>query len=78
MKNGNSNKTDQSIDRILSYLIEHKLKLNDKLPSEEELTELFGVSRVSVREGLRGLKFLGLVESSTRGRTGSGRWISRS
>lgn len=35
MKNGNSNKTDQSIDRILSYLIEHKLKLNDKLPSEE-------------------------------------------
>lgn len=69
MKNGNSNKTDQSIDRILSYLIEHKLKLNGKLPSEEELTELFGVSRVSVREGLRGLKFLGLVESSTRGGT---------
>ena len=64
MKNGNSNKTDQSIDRILSYLIEHKLKLNDKLPSEEELTELFGVSRVSVREGLRGLKFLGLVDFS--------------
>ena len=55
--------------QILSYLIEHKLKLNDKLPSEEELTELFGVSRVSVREGLRGLKFLGLVESSTRGGT---------
>lgn len=66
MINSNSDKTEQIVDQILSYIIEEKLKLNDKLPSEEELTNLFGVSRVSVREGLRGLKFLGLVESSTR------------
>lgn len=69
MKKNNLNKTDQSVDRILSYLIEQQLKLNDKLPSEEELAERFQMSRGSVREGLRGLKFLGLIESSTRGGT---------
>ncbi len=62
----NSSKTEQIVDAILSYIIDHKLTLNDKLPSEEEMTVLFGVSRVCVREALRGLKFLGLVETGTR------------
>ena len=62
----NSSKTEQVVDAILSYIIDHKLTLNDKLPSEEEMTVLFGVSRVCVREALRGLKFLGLVETGTR------------
>lgn len=61
-----SSKTEQVVDAILSYIIDHKLTLNDKLPSEEEMTVLFGVSRVCVREALRGLKFLGLVETGTR------------
>lgn len=62
----NFSKTEQVVDAILSYIIDHKLTLNDKLPSEEEMTVLFGVSRVCVREALRGLKFLGLVETGTR------------
>ena len=33
----------------------------DKLPSERELVETFGVSRVSVREAIRSLEALGLV-----------------
>ncbi len=65
-KNG---KVDIVINGILNYIIQHNLKVGDKLPSEEELTALLGVSRVSLREGLQGLKFHGLIKSSTKGGT---------
>lgn len=60
------NKTDQIIELLLSYIIANKLKSGDKLPSEEELADRFNVSRVSIREGLRGLKFLGFARSYPR------------
>lgn len=65
----NKDKTQTVVNKIMSYMVEKHLKVNDKLPSEEEMTESFNVSRVCVREALRGLKFLGLVESGTRGGT---------
>jgi DNA-binding FadR family transcriptional regulator len=37
-------------------------KPGDALPSERELVEAFGVSRVSVREAIRSLEAIGLVE----------------
>ena len=60
------NKTEIVVDLILDYMITNKLKLGDKLPSEQEMTELIGVSRLCVREALRGLKFMGVVETGTR------------
>src|SRR5581483_3053175 len=44
----------------------------DRLPSERELVALFGVSRLSVREGIKPLIGLGLVEA----RHGSGYFVA--
>jgi GntR family transcriptional repressor for pyruvate dehydrogenase complex len=49
------------------------LSQGDRLPSERELAEQFNVSRNSVREALRELDLLGLVES----RHGEGTFVRR-
>ena len=63
------NKTERVVNAILAYIINHHLGVGDKLPSEDELVSLLGVSRLCVRESLLGLKFLGVLQSNTRGGT---------
>lgn len=53
----------QVIENIRELVTEGKLKAGEKLPSERELAELYGVSRVPVREALKTLEFLGIVQS---------------
>jgi DNA-binding FadR family transcriptional regulator len=50
-------------NRLKEYIIRNKLKPGDRLPSEETLSEQLGVSRTAVREALRGLEALGILES---------------
>ncbi len=52
--------------RIKDYIIEHSLGEGDRLPTEQQMTEMFGVSRVSVREATRALNFLGIIQSAPR------------
>ena len=47
------------IERLIA---EGRLKPGDKLPPERELAELFDVSRSSVRDAIRVLEIMGLVE----------------
>ncbi|MFI5040584.1 MAG: FadR/GntR family transcriptional regulator [Acidimicrobiales bacterium] len=47
------------------------LKVGDRLPTEEELTESFGIARTTLREALRILESQGLIEIK-RGRGGGG------
>lgn len=54
--------SDTLYDHILEYIQNESLKPGDKLPSENSLAELFGVSRPIVREALTRLKSLGLIE----------------
>lgn len=60
------------IEQIQEMLLDGRLKKGDRLPSERELTEQLSVSRTSIREAMRALEILGLVES----RQGEGNFIS--
>lgn len=59
------------IEQIKEMIKTGKLKKGDKLPPERELVEELKVSRASIREALRALEILGLVES----RHGDGNFI---
>lgn len=52
--------------RIRDYIIEHSLGQGDRLPTEHEMAEQFGVSRSSVREATKALGFLGIIVSAPR------------
>ncbi|NRQ31789.1 FadR family transcriptional regulator [Nonomuraea sp. NN258] len=68
-----------SVDRISEVIVEQmrlliregKLVPGDRLPSERNLCEQFGVSRVTVREALRVLEASGLVEIRVGARGGA-------
>jgi DNA-binding FadR family transcriptional regulator len=56
---------DQVSEQIKEYIIERNLMPGDRLPTETQLAESFGISRLSVREATKTLEFLGIVESKT-------------
>ncbi|KJZ88583.1 transcriptional regulator, putative pyruvate dehydrogenase complex repressor [Clostridium sp. IBUN22A] len=51
------------IEQIKDSVKNGELKSGDKLPSERELAEKLQVSRTSVREALKALSMLGLIDS---------------
>ncbi|MDD3172489.1 MAG: GntR family transcriptional regulator [Herbinix sp.] len=53
---------DTVVNRIKQLLLENKLHLGDKLPNELEISEGLCVSRGSVREAMKILAALGVVE----------------
>ena len=56
-------------DQLKEYLLEGHWKAGEKIPSENELAQSFGVSRVTIREALLRLTSLGLLESKFGGGT---------
>lgn len=66
-----------SVDFVVSslkdLLLNRHLQPGDRLPSETELTRLFAVSRGSVREAMKILSALGIVEI----RQGDGTYVTR-
>jgi GntR family transcriptional repressor for pyruvate dehydrogenase complex len=53
---------EEIVRQIKAMIAEGRLKRGDRLPPERDLAEKFLVSRTSVREALRALETLGLVE----------------
>ncbi len=65
------NVVEQVFDQMQQLLIEGTWRSGDKLPSENELSATFGVSRMTIRQAMQKLKALGLIET----RTGSGSYV---
>lgn len=51
---------------IKNYILDHDLAEGDRLPTEQQMAERFGVSRLSVREATKALSFLGILRSAPR------------
>ena len=58
----NKNTSQLIVDQIKNMILSGKLKIGDKLPPERELAELYKVSRTSVREALKALEAIGVLE----------------
>ncbi|PIC71354.1 MULTISPECIES: FadR/GntR family transcriptional regulator [unclassified Sporosarcina] len=60
------------IGELQSLISEQKIEYGDRLPSERHLAEKLQVSRTAVREALRSMELLGLIET----RRGEGTFLS--
>lgn len=54
---------EQVIEQIQENILAGDLKKGDRLPSERELSEVMNISRTSIREAIRVLEAMGVVES---------------
>ncbi|HSI67825.1 MAG TPA: FadR/GntR family transcriptional regulator [Planococcus sp. (in: firmicutes)] len=62
------------VEQINVLCLEKDLQPGDRLPSERDLASLFGVSRNSIREALKGLESKGVIEI----RQGGGSYLATS
>jgi GntR family transcriptional regulator, transcriptional repressor for pyruvate dehydrogenase complex len=60
------------LQEVRNYIDSQQVKPGDKLPSERELAEKLGTGRSSVREALRAMELLGIIET----RHGEGTFLS--
>ena len=65
--------SDEIVDQLVSLISRNELKPGERLPPERDLCRQFGVGRTSLREALKSLATLGIIE----GRVGEGTFISR-
>ena len=64
---------ERVVEQIRGMIRQGKLKPGDRLPSERELANRLGMSRASLRDGLRFLAAIGVLDS----RHGSGTYIAQ-
>ena len=61
------NVAEQAINKIYELAKENNLKVGDKLPPERELVKILEISRSSLREAIRALEMIGVI-NVTQGR----------
>lgn len=70
--NGTMSRTDRVVNAITQMILDGNLTAGDRLPVEADLAKTLEVSRGSLREGVRALAVLGIVES----RQGDGTYVT--
>jgi GntR family transcriptional regulator, transcriptional repressor for pyruvate dehydrogenase complex len=65
-------RTDEVVDGIRRMILDGTLVPGSRLPVEKDLADLLGVSRGSLREGVRALAILGVLET----RQGDGTYVT--
>jgi len=63
--------TDDVCRKLAAQLVSGHWKEGDRFPSERDLGQLLGVGRASLREALKALEILGMIES----RAGNGTFV---
>jgi GntR family transcriptional repressor for pyruvate dehydrogenase complex len=58
-------------EKLVGHVVNGDWKAGDRIPSERELSEQLGIGRASLREALKALELLGMVES----RVGDGTFV---
>ena len=69
---GSPSQTDVVIDGLKRLIVDGTLRAGDRLPIEKDLAAQLGVSRGSLREGVRALALLGVLET----RQGDGTYVT--
>lgn len=53
----------QTFREIRSYIITHELKAGDSLPTEQAMCQMLGVSRNVLREAIKSMELMGMIQS---------------
>ncbi len=64
--------SDEIVEQIIDLISRSVLKPGERLPSEKELCLRFGVGRTTIREALRSMAVMGILD----GRVGEGTFVS--
>ena len=56
----------QVMDEVKNMIASGQLKPGDRIPTETELSQMFGIGRSTVREAIKIFQYLGILKSSTR------------
>jgi GntR family transcriptional repressor for pyruvate dehydrogenase complex len=66
-----SSTAERIVENLITLVRERSLKIGDKLPPERQLCEMIGVSRPSLREALKALQVMNIIDI----RQGAGAYI---
>ena len=61
-KINNKSMVQQVIDRLTQAILDKQLRPGDKIPTETELAESLGIGRSTVREAIKILVYIGVLE----------------